>query len=82
MANITTCTSCGKAYEAGSEEQANERVRACPDCTHRTHVERRGDQDFYAWCSARRCMWTSGKRKSEGELDSVRTIHERAGAQG
>lgn len=29
---ITTCTTCGKCYEAGSEEQANEPVRPCPDC--------------------------------------------------
>ena len=32
MANITTCTTCGQAYEAGSEEQANEPVRICPSC--------------------------------------------------
>lgn len=29
---ITTCTTCGKGYEAGSEEQANEPVRFCPTC--------------------------------------------------
>lgn len=29
---ITTCTTCGKCYEAGSEEQANEQVRQCPEC--------------------------------------------------
>lgn len=28
----TTCTQCGKLYESGSEEQANETVRSCPDC--------------------------------------------------
>ena len=38
MANITTCTRCGNAYEAGSEEQANEpagedgRGRLCFTC--------------------------------------------------
>lgn len=26
---ITTCTVCGSAYDAGSEEQANERERFC-----------------------------------------------------
>jgi predicted nucleic acid-binding Zn-ribbon protein len=30
---ITTCTECGKLYEAGSEEQANEQERLCPDCS-------------------------------------------------
>lgn len=29
---ITTCTDCGQAYEAGSEEQANEPTRWCPRC--------------------------------------------------
>lgn len=29
---ITTCGSCGKAYEAGSEEQANEPNRLCTEC--------------------------------------------------
>lgn len=29
---ITTCTTCGKCYEAGSEEQANEPTRFCPAC--------------------------------------------------
>lgn len=29
---ITTCTSCGKNYEAGSEEQANEPSRECFAC--------------------------------------------------
>ncbi len=29
---ITTCTKCGRAYEAGSEEQANEPERFCFDC--------------------------------------------------
>ena len=29
---ITTCTTCGKAYEAGSEEQANEPTRFCAPC--------------------------------------------------
>lgn len=29
---ITTCTTCGKLYEAGSEEQANEPDRPCPTC--------------------------------------------------
>lgn len=28
----TTCTTCGKAHEAGSEEQANETVRECHQC--------------------------------------------------
>ena len=28
----TTCTTCGKAYEAGSDEQANETVRECQQC--------------------------------------------------
>jgi hypothetical protein len=32
MANITTCPECGKLYEAGSEEQANEPGRLCPGC--------------------------------------------------
>ena len=32
MPNITTCTHCGKLYEASSEETANERVRLCPTC--------------------------------------------------
>ena len=32
MANITTCTGCGHAYEAGSEEQANEAERFCFEC--------------------------------------------------
>lgn len=32
MANITTCTRCSQAYEAGSEEQANEPVRLCFGC--------------------------------------------------
>jgi hypothetical protein len=30
--NVTTCTECGKLYEAGSEEQANEVSRWCPSC--------------------------------------------------
>jgi hypothetical protein len=29
---ITTCTSCGSAYEAGSEEQAYEPIRYCFSC--------------------------------------------------
>lgn len=29
---ITTCTTCGQNYEAGSEEQANEQERLCPLC--------------------------------------------------
>lgn len=29
---ITTCTKCGGAYGAGSEEQANESVRLCYSC--------------------------------------------------
>lgn len=29
---ITTCTDCGRLYEAGSEEQANERERWCLAC--------------------------------------------------
>ncbi len=29
---ITTCTKCGKLYEAGSEEQANEPGRLCLSC--------------------------------------------------
>jgi len=32
MANIAKCSVCGGLYEAGSEEQANEDFRACPDC--------------------------------------------------
>lgn len=32
MANITHCTSCGRNYEASSEERANEPVRHCPRC--------------------------------------------------
>lgn len=32
MANTTHCTICGRCYEAGSEEQANEHVRRCPRC--------------------------------------------------
>lgn len=32
MPCITTCSQCSKAYEAGSEEQANEPVRICPMC--------------------------------------------------
>lgn len=31
MPNVTTCT-CGRLYEAGSEEQANEPDRRCPWC--------------------------------------------------
>lgn len=38
MANITTCTECGKAYEAGSNEEANEPVRYCWKCW-RAHKE-------------------------------------------
>lgn len=30
---ITTCTSCGKCYEAGSDEQANEPTRLCRVCS-------------------------------------------------
>jgi hypothetical protein len=29
---ITTCSRCGKLYEAGSEEQAYESDRLCPAC--------------------------------------------------
>lgn len=29
---ITTCTKCGKLYEAGSEDQANEPDRLCREC--------------------------------------------------
>ena len=29
---ITTCTTCGANYDAGSEEQANEPARYCPGC--------------------------------------------------
>jgi hypothetical protein len=29
---ITTCTSCEKAYDAWSEESANEPGRLCPEC--------------------------------------------------
>ncbi len=32
MANITTCSACANAYEAGSEEQANEPGQLCPAC--------------------------------------------------
>ncbi len=32
MANITTCGVCGKAYEAGSEESANDPTRLCREC--------------------------------------------------
>jgi predicted nucleic acid-binding Zn-ribbon protein len=32
---ITTCTQCGQAYEAGSEEQANETKRYCTNCWNR-----------------------------------------------
>jgi len=32
MAHITTCTHCGSAYEASSEESANERDRQCGRC--------------------------------------------------
>jgi predicted nucleic acid-binding Zn-ribbon protein len=29
---ITACSKCGRCYEAGSEEQANEPDRLCPTC--------------------------------------------------
>lgn len=29
---ITTCTTCGRCYDSGSEEQANEPTRYCRDC--------------------------------------------------
>jgi len=32
MAITTHCTICGRCYEAGSEEHANEPVRRCPRC--------------------------------------------------
>lgn len=32
MANLTACSTCGRCYEAESEEQANEPVRACQNC--------------------------------------------------
>jgi len=32
MANLTTCSQCGRCYEAGSEEQANEPDRRCRTC--------------------------------------------------
>ena len=38
MANTTTCTFCGKAYEAGSEEQANESFRLCKSCAVRNGI--------------------------------------------
>src|SRR5512146_2138857 len=30
--SITTCATCGRLYEAGSEEQANEPGRECREC--------------------------------------------------
>lgn len=53
MPNISACPQCGRLYEAGSEEQANEPDRRCPWCigpdavaryrhpNHRTESERR-----------------------------------------
>jgi hypothetical protein len=42
MPSHTTCTKCGCVYEAGSEEQANERSRWCPSCRICTDCEERG----------------------------------------
>jgi hypothetical protein len=42
MPNMTTCTRCGVVYEAGSEEQANERFRWCPSCRICTDCDGRG----------------------------------------
>ncbi len=40
---ITTCTECGCLYEAGSEEQAHEEERYCPECFEEIiHSEPRG----------------------------------------
>ena len=37
---ITNCLECGSAYEAGSEEQANEPGRTCRRCDRVTELER------------------------------------------
>lgn len=40
---ITTCTDCGGAYEAGSEEQAYERERWCFRCREFRKMRDRGE---------------------------------------
>lgn len=42
MPNITTCSRCGCVFEAGSDEQANERHRWCPGCRICTDCQARG----------------------------------------
>jgi len=42
MPNLTTCSKCGCVYEAGSDEQANERPRWCPSCRICVDCEERG----------------------------------------
>lgn len=42
---ITVCTDCGKCYQAGSEEQANEPERWCVECFRRRNVKARVEPD-------------------------------------
>lgn len=42
MPNLTTCSKCGCVYEAGSNEQANERHRWCPGCRICVDCQERG----------------------------------------
>lgn len=57
---ITTCTTCGKCYEAGSEEQANEPTRFCPACKPKpASPEARYEKFRNAILDAgARCLWS------------------------
>lgn len=50
MANMTTCTKCGDAYEARSDDQANERHRWCRHC--RKCVDCGATNDMLGVCSS------------------------------
>jgi hypothetical protein len=53
MAHITTCTSCGAAYEESSEEVANAPTRECPSCWRiRNYSGGERDDDGYCACGA------------------------------
>lgn len=74
MSNLTTCSACGKCYEAGSEEQANEPRRFCRLCWR--HEETRlalaeALSVLRAINSNRHAPTTDGERAAVAELERV-----------
>ena len=73
MANTTHCTICGRCYEAGSEEQANEQVRRCPRCVIvAALVDARAKMDYAAGLMIRRgCEYEGHGREMRGAARQI-----------